>query len=71
MIVEDRVVKVLFTKSGGTAKGTAITNRVTLPTTWVRQLGITEDDRDVKIILTDDSIIIKKMSWRRNNNESD
>ena len=49
-----------FTKSGGTAKGNAITNRVTIPTSWVKSLGITQDDRGIELKKEEDRIIIEK-----------
>ena len=49
-----------FTKSGGTAKGNAITNRVTIPTSWVKSLGITQDDREIELRKEEDRIIIEK-----------
>ena len=58
--MEERIAKVSFNKSGGTARGTAITNRVTIPTSWIKELGITEDDREVKLILEKSKIIIEK-----------
>lgn len=59
--MEERIAKVSFNKSGGTAKGKAITNRVTIPTTWIKQLDITEESREVKLILDNDKIIIEKI----------
>jgi antitoxin component of MazEF toxin-antitoxin module len=59
--MQDRIVKVSFNKSGGTAKGNAITNRVTIPTKWMKQLGITEYDREVRLSLENDKIIIEKV----------
>lgn len=47
--MEERIAKVSFNKSGGTARGTAITNRVTIPTKWIKELGITEYDREIKL----------------------
>ena len=58
--MEERIAKVSFNKSGGTARGTAITNRITIPTKWIKELGITEDDREVKLILEKSKIIIEK-----------
>ena len=58
--MEERIAKVSFNKSGGTARGTAITNRITIPTKWIKSLGITEDDREVKLILEKSKIIIEK-----------
>ena len=60
--VDNRIAKVSFNKSGGTAKGNAITNRVTIPTSWIKQLGITEDNRDVILRLEDYRIIIEKQN---------
>lgn len=58
---QERIAKVTFNKSGGTAKGLAITNRVTMPTSWIKQLGVTFEDREVKLILEDNKIIIEKV----------
>lgn len=58
---KEKIAKVSFNKSGGTARGNAITNRVTIPTSWIKEIGITEDDRKVKIVLENDKIIIEKI----------
>ena len=58
--MEKRKAKIQFAKSGGTARGNAITNRITIPTSWVKSLGITEEDRNVIIKLIDNKIIIEK-----------
>lgn len=58
---EIRKAKILYGKSGGTSGRNAITNRLTIPTTWVKKMGITYDDRDVEIILKDNEITIKKI----------
>lgn len=52
--------KVLFNKPGGTASKNSIMARITLPFEFVKELGITESDREVLISLEDDKIIIKK-----------
>ena len=59
--MEERIAKVSFNKSGGTARGTAITNRITIPTSWIKQLGITEDDRQVKLKLINNQIVVEKI----------
>ena len=48
----------MFQKSGGSNKIT----RLNIPITWIRDyLGITEEDRDVELILTSNNeIIIRK-----------
>ena len=55
-----RRAKVLFSKSGGTASKNGITNRVTIPTVWVREMGITKDDRDVVLKFENGIITIEK-----------
>ena len=60
LYVEQRKAKMQFAKSGGTARGNAITNRITVPTSWVKSLGITEEDRNVTIKLIDNKIVIEK-----------
>ena len=59
--MEERQAKVSFNKSGGTAKGTAITNRVTIPTSWIKEMGITEDNREIKLVIENNKIIIEKI----------
>lgn len=58
---QERIAKVTFNKSGGTAKGLAITNRITIPTSWIKQLGVTVENREVKIVLEGNKITIKKV----------
>ncbi len=60
--MEERIAKVIFNKSGGNAKGKSITNRITIPTTWVKEMGIVEDDREVKITLKNNKITIEKIN---------
>lgn len=52
----EKVLKISFTKSGAGS----VTNRITLPTTWIRSMGITESDREVDVTLEDGKIIISK-----------
>lgn len=58
--MERKIAKIIFNKSGGTASKNGITNRITLPTSWVNALGITQEERNVEMILEEDMIIIKK-----------
>ena len=58
---DEKVAKVIFNKSGGTAKGAAITNRVTIPTSWIKEMGITEDNREIKLVIENNKIIIEKI----------
>lgn len=57
-ITTERVLKISFNKSGGTARN-GITPRLALPISWVNELGITEESREVIATLEDGKIIIK------------
>lgn len=57
---KERILKISFNKSGGTSSRNGITTRLTLPTSWIKGLGITEEDRDVIAKVEDDRIVIKK-----------
>lgn len=59
--MEEKRARVIFNKSGGTAGKGGITNRITIPTTWVKKMGITEEQREVNISFDGEKIIIKKM----------
>ncbi|OUO29722.1 hypothetical protein [Eubacterium sp. An3] len=59
--MEERKAKILFNKSGGTAGKGGITNRVTLPTKWIKEMGLTEDNREVFISFDGEKITIQKL----------
>lgn len=59
--MEERKAKILFNRSGGTAGKGGITNRVTLPTKWIKEMGITEDNREVFISFDGQKITIQKL----------
>jgi hypothetical protein len=52
--------KVLFNKPGGTASKNSIMARLTLPPEFVKELGITSEDKEVIISLENKKIIIEK-----------
>lgn len=59
--MEERKAKVIFNKSGGTATGKkAITNRITIPTSWINEMGISLDERNVSIKFDGVKIVIEK-----------
>lgn len=53
-----RIAKIIFNKSGGTGKG--ITNRLTIPTSWVKDMGLSNEDREVEIEFNGKEIIVRK-----------
>lgn len=57
----ERILNVTFNKSGGNSSRNGVTTRITLPVSWIRELGITEEDREVIVILEEDKIVIRKL----------
>lgn len=53
---QKRILKVVFQKSGSGS----INSRLCIPITWIRQLGITEEDRNIEVSFNGSEIIIKK-----------
>ena len=51
-----RELKIMFNNDG---KGT-YTNRISLPKTWIAQMGITKEEREVIVKFEDNKIIIEK-----------
>ena len=58
--MEQRDLKISFNKSGGTASKGGFTARVTIPTKWIKKLGISETSREIIATLVEDKIIIMK-----------
>lgn len=58
--MEIRQGKVQIGKSGGTAGKNAMNCRISLPTTWVKELGIDEENRNITISFDGEKIIIEK-----------
>lgn len=58
--MEEKRARVIFNKSGGTAGSGGITNRITIPTTWIKEMGITKEQREVNISFDGEKIIIEK-----------
>ena len=55
-----KAVKVQYIKAGGNASKNSLKARVSIPTTWLEELGITKDDNQVFRYLDGDKIIIEK-----------
>lgn len=58
--MEVRKAKLIANKPGGTASKGSFTYKVTIPTSWVKDLGLGPENRDICIYFENDSIIIKK-----------
>lgn len=52
--------KILFNKPGGTASKNSMMARLTLPPEYVKELGLTPEDKEVIISLVGKKIVIEK-----------
>lgn len=60
MKIQARKANILINKAGGTAGPEGKTYRVALPAVWVKQLGITEEDREVLLQFDGECITIHR-----------
>lgn len=58
--MEIRKAKILINNAGGTASKKSNNYKISLPTSWINQLGITSADRNVVIHFDGESIVISK-----------
>lgn len=55
-----RIARVMYNKAGGNASKNAVNTRVSLPKTWLDEMGINENARSVILTYTNGKIIIEK-----------
>lgn len=58
--MEQRELKVIFNKSGGTAGKNSTTARVTIPNRWVKEMGLSPENREVLVEFENKKITIQK-----------
>lgn len=56
--MEKRTLKISFNKAGSGS----ITPKMTLPMTWIKEMGIDTENREVEVTFEDGKIIIQKPS---------
>lgn len=59
-MIEERTAKMIFNKNAGTASKSALITRVTIPVAWAKQMNITQEEREIKLIFDGENIIIEK-----------
>lgn len=60
MTIENRQLKAIVAKAGGTAGKESLNYKMTIPSKWANELGITRDDRDLSVSFDGKQIIVKK-----------
>ncbi len=57
---DDRILKVLFNKSGGNASKNSYSPKISIPKNWIDDMGITLNDREIEVRYEDKKITITK-----------
>lgn len=57
---EHRELKVMFNKSGGTASKNSYSPKISIPKSWLDDMGITFDEREIIASYENNKITIKK-----------
>lgn len=59
--LEERIAKIMFNKSGGTASKNGTGAKMTIPKKWVNEMGLDSENREVKLLFNKDekTILIK------------
>lgn len=58
--MERRELKVMFNKSGGTASKNSYSPKISIPKSWLDDMGVTLDEREIIVTYENNQIIIKK-----------
>ncbi len=58
---ESRVLKIMFNKSGGTASKNSYAPKLSIPKSWLDEMNIDLDDREVKLSFDGEKIVIEKL----------
>ena len=58
--METRIAKINISHAGGTASKSSKTCKVTLPNTWLEQMGITAEDRTLELSFDGETIVLRK-----------
>ena len=58
--MEKRTLRVIFNKSGGNASKNSFTTRITVPKSWLDEMSVTQDNREIVATFDGMSITIRK-----------
>lgn len=57
---ETRILRCLINKAGGNSGAGSKTYRTTLPSAWMKEMNVTESDRELELTFDGEKIIIRK-----------
>ena len=59
-ITETRNVRIIHSSSGGTAGKNALSCKISLPTAWIKELGLDKEERNAELCFDGQTICIRK-----------
>ncbi|MGC2872270.1 hypothetical protein ACDL92_03080 [Ihubacter sp. mB4P-1] len=59
-MIEERNMRLIIVKAGGTAGKNSLTYKISLPSKWVKEMGFSLDDRNAVIAFDGEQITIRK-----------
>lgn len=59
--METRKAKLIANKSGGNASANSYTFRATIPTAWIKEMGLNIEERDIQLSFDGKEVTIKKV----------
>lgn len=62
MTIENRQLKAIVGKAGGTAGSESLNYKMTIPSKWANEMGITKDNRDLNVSFDGKKITIEKVT---------
>ena len=57
--MKKRKAKIIVGAAGGTAHKGSKTYKVSLPSAWINELGLNEDNRDVELVFDGEKILVQ------------
>lgn len=58
--MEERKLNVMINKAGGNASPNALSYRITIPSSWAKEMGISKEDKSVTVLFNGEEITIRK-----------
>lgn len=60
-MLDQRILRIIFNKATGSARGTNTLNaKLSIPSSWLKRMELTPDNREVIVTFEDNTITIKK-----------
>lgn len=58
--MEKRIAKIIVGAAGGTARNGSKTYKISIPSAWIKEIGINENQREVELTFDGENIILSR-----------